>query len=75
LNEAIDNTNDKGPLSSNSTVLRSNKKANNSIEKKPKMQRRNTLTKNSKFKSTVFSSSNIKMPKNKSKRLELEYSI
>ena len=66
------NANNKGPLSSNSTVLRSNKKSNNSIEKKPKIQRRNTLTKNSKFKSNVFSSNNIKLPQNKSKRLELD---
>ena len=72
LNEGVDNTNNKGNLSSNSTVLRSNKKANNSIEKKPKMQRRNTLTKNSKFKSIVFSSNNIKLPQNKIKRIELD---
>ena len=69
---AENNANNKGPLSSNSTVLRSNKKSNNSIEKKPKIQRRNTLTKNSKFKSNVFSSNNIKLPQNKSKRLELD---
>ncbi len=65
-------TNNKGPLSSNSTVLRSNKKSNSSIEKKQKIQRRNTLTKNSKFKNNVFNSNNIKLPQNKSKRLELD---
>ena len=66
-NEVLNN---KGPLSSNSTVLRSNKKQN-SIEKKQKIQRRNTLTKNN-FKSSVFSSHNIKLPQNKSKRVELD---
>ena len=70
--ENINNINNKGPLSSNSTVLRSNKKGNNSIEKKQKIQRRNTLTKNSKFTSNVFSSNNIKLPQNKSKRYELD---
>lgn len=33
LGEALENANNKGPLSSNSTVLRSNKKGNNSMEK------------------------------------------
>jgi hypothetical protein len=72
LYEGIDNLNSKGPLSSNSTVLRSNKKGNNSIEKKPKIQRRNTLNKKSKFSNAVFISSNIKLPQNKSKRCELD---
>ena len=73
LYEAPDNAiNNKGPLSSNSTVLRSNKKQNSSMEKKQKIQRRNTLTKNSKFKSSVFISNNIKLPLNKAKRLELD---
>ena len=49
LGETMENAANKGPLSSNSTVLRSNKKANNSMEKKKKIQRRNTLTKNTKF--------------------------
>ena len=70
--KVYENENNKGPLSSNSTVLRSNKKPNNSIEKKQKIQRRNTLTKNSKFKSSVFCSNNIKLPQNKAKRVELD---
>ena len=67
--EGNENTN-KGPLSSNSTVLRSNKKANNSVEKKPKIQRRNTLTKNTKLNNSIFTSN--KLPQNKNKRLELD---
>ena len=72
LGEAMENATNKGPLSSNSTVLRSNKKANNSMEKKQKIQRRNTLTKNTKFTGNVFSSNNIKLPQSKAKRLELD---
>ena len=72
LGEALENANNKGPLSSNSTVLRSNKKGNNSMEKKQKIQRRNTLTKNTKFTGNVFSSNNIKLPQSKLKRLELD---
>ena len=73
LYEGGDNNKDnKVPLSSNSTVLRSNKKSNNSMERKPKMQRRNTLTKNNKFKNNIFISNNIKLPQNKAKRIELD---
>ena len=68
------NTDNKveGVLSSNSTVLRNNKNINNSLEKRLKINRKNTGNKN-KLISPVFNlNNNIKLPMNKKRRLELD---
>ena len=57
-------------LSSNSTVLR---KYKNSIEKRVKINRKNTSDKNNKISNEIFNlNNNIKIPLNKNKREELD---
>ena len=61
-----------GTLASNSTVLRSHKNINNSLEKRLKINRKNTSNKNV-IKIQIFNlNNNTKIPINKNRRLELD---
>ena len=64
-----------GTLASNSTVLRRHKNMNSSLEKRVKINRKNTSNKtnNNKVISQIFNlNNNLRIPINKNKRLELD---
>ena len=69
--ENNDNNNNK-TLASNSTVLRSNKNVNNSIEKKLRINRKNTSNKTKIMNQIFNANNNIKIPISKNRRIELD---
>ena len=67
-----ENNDNNKTLASNSTVLRSNKNVNNSIEKKLRINRKNTTNK-TKIINQIFNvNNNIKIPISKTRRIELD---